>query len=130
MSLTGMLLVTKGRHNRVAREERGHKVTGKETDLGRRAVSGAVYVHEAAHPLNLRVVSGLVRIGAGLAITGNRAVNDPRIDPGHLRVVQAQSLHRPGSQVFQQDIGSTGQVQKHIAALGFFQVQSDAFDTP
>jgi hypothetical protein len=50
------------------------------------------------------VVAGARLVGTGLAVTGNRDINQPRIDRLQGFIAQAQPLHHAGAKLFQDDV--------------------------
>ena len=82
--------------------------------------------HQTAHALDLWVVGRAVGIGARLAVTGDGAVDDARIDHGYVVISQPQPAHRPGGQVLQDNVGLAGHVEEHLPSFGVSQVQGHA----
>ena len=74
----------------------GHQVGHSNADFLRAAaqvIALAGHTHQPAHTLNGVVVTGALGIRPGLAETGDRAVNDARIDGLQAGVVQAVARH-------------------------------------
>ena len=112
----------------IAGEQGRHQVADVEPHLDRRAVGFAVDVHQAAHPLDLRVVGRLVLIRPGLPVAGNGGVDDGGVGGGDGVIAQPGAAQRTGGQVFQYHVRLFRQLQEQPFALGMFQIQGDALD--
>ena len=79
----GALAMRERRENRVARVQPAHDVGQRDADLHRSAaglgVRQARYAHQSAETLNQEVVACSRRVGAGLAETRDRAVDEARV---------------------------------------------------
>ncbi len=66
--------------------------------------------------------------GAGIVLreTGQRAVDQPRIDRPHRLCAQAQTVHHPGTEVLDHDIGGLDQPPRGREPLVGLQIEDDA----
>ena len=95
-------------------------------DLHRRAVREAGEVHHAGLGLDDEVVARAVRLGAGLAEAGDRAVHEPRVQPGERLVPEAELVHRSRPEVLEEHVALARERLKDLASLGRLEVQGDA----
>src|SRR3954453_9975378 len=63
---------------------------------------------------------------AGLAIAGDRAVDQSLIEGPQRAVIQFQSSHHAGAEVFDQDIGTTGKFADDFNTISRFQIENEA----
>lgn len=75
--------------------------------------------------LNDEVVARQVSPGAGMAVPGNRAVNEARIEFPYRFVSQVERLHGPGAKVLYQHVGRGHQPSQEVQAVGVLEVQRD-----
>ena len=80
----------------------------------------------AALGLQDQIEGGAVAVGAVLAETGNRAVDDARIALARGLVVQAQAHQRAGAVVLEHDVGALHHAQEGLLALRVLQVEHHA----
>jgi hypothetical protein len=72
-----------------------------------------------------RGISRLLAIGPGLAVTGDRKHDQPRIDLDQVIPADAEFGHDAGAEIFGDDIGCGRQFQDQFAGAGGFQVYAD-----
>jgi hypothetical protein len=82
--------------------------------------------HCAALGLGDQAEAGTLGIGAGLAIGGDRAVDEARVHLGEIFVSEAEFLQRAGAVVFDEDIRRLQQPLHQLAALLLPQIETEA----
>ena len=88
-----VLLALQQRHHDGLREEHaGGEVRNRDADAHGALARQAGDRHQAAHALRDLVDAGSLGIGAGLAETGDAAVDDARVDPRYGFIVDAEAL--------------------------------------
>ncbi len=111
-------------------ESRGHgaaqQVGDLETQQGRRAANGLDLLGDAGVAQVVDVVAGVFAIGAGLAVAGDRAKDDLRVDCLDGFIADAQLLHYPRAKAFDDDLRGFRQAQESGDAFGLFQVEEMA----
>jgi hypothetical protein len=111
------------------RIEPGEHIGEGDTGLDRlgagRAVGLAGDRHDAAHALDHEIVARTLRIGAGLAEAGDRAINELRIDGFQAFIVEAVFLEASDLEVLHHDIGFGGQIAQQLLAFGLRHVDGD-----
>ena len=106
-------------------DARGVVRDGKTRDLGIIKVC-----HQTQHPaqcLTDGIEAWLISIGAALAVTGDRAVDQFGIELRQLFIIEAEALSRGGSKIFNQDIRCRQKPQKDLSAPFLPQIECDAF---
>jgi hypothetical protein len=68
----------------------------------------AGHAHQACHALNQKIIAGAPTIGAGLTETGNRAIDDLRINLFDLRIIETIFGQCANFVVFNNDVGLFG----------------------
>ena len=63
----------------------------------------------------------------GLAVSGDRTIDQPRIDLLQRRAIQLESPHHPRAEIFDQNIRAGGQLADDINRVRRFQVEHQAF---
>ena len=117
LAFAGFLGMTQRRQNTHRGVHAGHQVGHGHADFLRptaQVVALAGDAHQSAHALNGVVVTGTVGIRPGLTETGDRAVNDARIDGLERGVVQAVARHVADLEVLDKHIA----VQRQFANQG------------
>ena len=71
-------------------------------------------------------MSGPIAVGTGLAIAGNRHIDQTRVDHLQSLITQPQPLHHPGTELLQDDVMLAHQVMDHRHRFGLLQVQGQA----
>ena len=82
--------------------------------------------HEARDALRHEVEAPLAGGRAGLAVARDGRVDETRMAPGELRVVQAELLEHPRPVVLHQHVGHRGEAPHRVAAGRLLQVDDDA----
>ena len=73
-----------------------------------------------------RIVSGLQASRSGLAVAGNRAVDQARVQRPHRLVAESQFVETSGLEVFDEDVGLRQQGTQVGRALRVLEVEPDA----
>lgn len=73
-----------------------------------------------------QVVAGEVVVWPSLAVTGQRAVDDPRVDRRNLGIVDPQALLDVGAELLEDNVGITDQPVEDLASLVALEVEPDA----
>jgi hypothetical protein len=120
----------------IAMAQRGHRtdrtmqptelVSDRRRILGRRPIHRAVQRHEAGYCLRDRVVAGPAGIRTELAPSGNRHINDVRLDRAYRMIADTPFVHRPGLEIFDHDIGFGGQLEEDVASFTISQIEAQA----
>jgi hypothetical protein len=87
---------------------------------------GADLVEQAGRGEVIQVVTGEVGPGAGLAVAGDGAVDDARIDRPHRLVADAELVHHAGPEALENHVGIARQAQENLDARRLLQVQAQA----
>ena len=87
------------------REERSGDVTDRGTDTYRRSLRFTRNANDTPHALDNHVVGTLLGIGTGLSKAGTRRVDERWMFDLQRVVIQPQFLHRPRTEVLNEDIG-------------------------
>ena len=72
------------------------------------------------------IVPGAVLIGAGLAVAGDRHIDQPRVDRLQRLIAQAQARHDTGAELLEQDVMALDQLTHNLQRLGLLEVQGQA----
>ncbi len=105
-------------------------LTGGQIDHGHgdfvgRAIAGTGDGHQPAFGLNSVVVAGARGLRAGTAVTGDRTVNQARVDCTERFITDPEAFGGAGAEVLDQHIGLLHQGMDDLAAFGFVQVDAD-----
>ena len=73
------------------------------------------------------VVPGFSRARPGLAVAGDRAIDQPRVDLAQRVVAEAQPRHHAGAELLDQHIGALDQWHQPVAVGAVLEVQHQAF---
>ena len=107
----------------------GHDVDDGHSDLLRPrsglAVRLAGDAHEAAHALDHKVVGGLVAARTALPETGDRAIDEGRVDRAQILVAEAVFRQRAGLEILQHDVGPRGKRSHDALAFGVGKIDGD-----
>src|SRR5262245_2999851 len=79
--------------------------------------------HQPAHPLSDLVVAGAIAIGAVLAESGNRGIDQPRVHGAQSLVVDAQTELDVGAEVLHHHVGPRDQALENLAAPGGLEIE-------
>ena len=107
-------------------EDAGVDVGDRRADLGRRSARIAGDAHQPGKPLRDQVEAALGRVGAGQAVAGQGAVDQPRIGSAQHVVAEAQPFHRADAEVFDDDIGAVDDPPQRRVRRRVLQVERDA----
>ena len=92
----------------------------------RAAVSTPGIAGDAGQCEVVDVVPGAITIRPALAITGDRHVDQPRVDRLERLVADAQLVHHTGAKLLQHDVVFTHQLLDHLDRLRALEVEGDA----
>ena len=107
-------------------ERTPHQVGDRQVRQRERVPVDADLVSHAGVPAVVEVVPRPVAVGATLAVAGQAAVDDARIDSRHFVVAQTQSRHRAGAKTFDDHVGIVREAQEGPGAFGLLQVDLQA----
>ena len=111
-------------------------ISGKQTrsdigngnpDFHRLALGLARNAHHPAPALNNEIVAGQVLVRSGLAVAGNRAIDQPGILLFEMFIAQPQPCHFPGFEVLNQHITDANQTPDQLFAGIRLEIDGDAF---
>ena len=105
-----------------ARGEVGHR----HPDLERRTIGLAGHAHQPAHPLGEEIVAAARCIGAVLPETGDRAIDDPRVDRPDRGIIQPVFGQPANLEILHQHIGPRGQPPDQFGPLRRCQIDRRA----
>ena len=92
----------------------------------RRAARGADLVEHAGVADVVNVMPGAQRIRSGLAVTGNAAEHQSRIDARQRLVAEAQLVHHAGAEALDQDVGGLHQFLERSLAVRVLEIEAQA----
>ena len=93
-----------------------------------RRVLGLAFAVRRTHArdrLDHRVIHPAISIRAGLTETGDRQIDQHRIEGGQGFGAETEPVHRTRPEVFDQHIGAANQVGEHLAGGGLLEVEHD-----
>ena len=90
-----MTMLERG-ENADEREEPGAEIGQRHAGLHRRTARLAGHRHDAGHALRDQIEAALAAIGPGLAVAGDRRVDQPRVQRGQRVVAEAERAITPG----------------------------------
>src|SRR5450830_1315741 len=90
-----------------------------------RLVAAPGDAHQTAGGLHHQVVTGALGIGPVLAKTGNRAVNQTRVERLQTRIVKSVLREAADLEVLHQNVALCGQLANQRLALGLGDVERD-----
>ena len=64
--------------------------------------------------------------GTGLAVAGDRAIDQPRIDLAQRLVAEPEAVHHAGAEILDQDIGFRDQPMNERDRIGILEVEREA----
>lgn len=121
-------------------EERDEDVQGGEggpAEVGDLCAGGdgaafgcAGQTEQAANGEVVEVVARAVGVGAGLAVAGEGAVDDPGVDGFDRFVANTPFVHTAGFEGFDDDVGGLGEVEEDVAALLVAVVEGEGLFAP
>ncbi len=92
----------------------------------RRLALPADHIQHAAHRNVVDVVADGHRIGAVLAVAGERAIDEARVDAAQRLVVDAQALYDAGAKAFEDNVGGLREPVEDVAGGLVAQVEDEA----
>lgn len=104
-------------HDAVAGVQTSCQVCDGDADLDGRTIASASDVHEAKLGLDHDVVSCTAGIGTGLAITGNRGVDEAWVDLAKSLIVHAVLFQGAGQVIFYENIAFGNELVQNIDAI-------------
>src|SRR2546427_794434 len=110
----------------VGRRHARDEVGDRGPDLHGRPVGEPGDVHDPRLGLHDEVVAGAVRLRPRLAEARDRAVDEPRVEPGERPVAKPELLHGPGPKVLEEDVALPDERPEDRLALRGLEVQGDA----
>jgi hypothetical protein len=117
------------RQDRRRRVHAGRQVGDCDASLLRTAARPIVALagdaHEAADALDDEIVARAVGVRAGLSESGDRAVDQPRIDRGERGVIEAVTGQRADLEIFDDDVGLAAEIADDAPAVGRGEVDGD-----
>ena len=93
--------------------------------LHRRAAAVAGQPEQADQAEVVHVVPAAVAVRAVLAVAGDRAVDQPRVDLPQAVVADAQAVQDARPERLEEDVGVAGEAQQHVAALVGLEIDPD-----
>ena len=108
----------------------GENVGHGDADLLRLAVRLSGDAHQAGHALDDEVIAGAMRIGAGLAEAGDRAIDQARVERGERGIVQPVFRKAPDLEILDHHIGVGHQATDGFLAPGRAEIDGDRFLAP
>src|SRR5437588_13087297 len=88
-------------------------------------IMAALRRHHARACLQQRIESGLVEVRPAVAERADRQIDEPRIERGERRIVDAELARAPGPQILDHDIGLARQLVNDVARFRRAEVQRD-----
>src|SRR5208337_3061092 len=125
-AFAGAIAMAQRGHRTNSTMQSTHQVSDRGRVLHRRSIHRAVQRHEAGYRLRDRVVTGPAGIRTELAPSGNRHVNDVRLERAYRLVADAPFVHGPGLEIFDHDVGFGGQLEEDLAPLTASEVEAQA----
>src|SRR5215467_2021047 len=118
----GPLTLAKSEHHGQRGVRAGHEVGEREADLRRRfGLAGGE--DQAGLALDQQVVRLAVRVGTGLAVAGDAAIDKPLMVSLQVRVAETEALGDTGCEVLEEDVRFRCEPAGDPPALGFAEVQ-------
>ncbi len=81
--------------------------------------------HQAAHGLNEKIISNLLRQRSGLAEARDRAIDQPRIDLREVVVAEPVTRERAHLEILQNNVGVRRQLAHHRLTFGLVDVERE-----
>ena len=106
------------------RMDAGVHVAQRDAQQRRRLARRADHLHDAALGLGDQAEAGAVRIGAGVAIGRDRAVDELRVARRQLGIAQAQLVERAGPVVLDEHVGRVAQPVHEVLAARVLHVDA------
>src|SRR6266581_5432767 len=107
------------------RVDAGENICNRHADPRWRAVGGAGHAHDATDPLRHKVVTGARGRRSGLPETGDRAVDQPRIERSQAFVIETELDQPADLEVLDENIRARRELLDEALALGGGEIQLD-----
>ena len=120
----GSCVHQRGEYAHRRRERAAEQVGDLEVRHHRCAPLGADLLADARVADVVDVVAGAQRVGTVLPVTGDRAIDDARVDRIDRRVAHAELVHHTRTKALDDDIGVFGEPQEHVAPRRGLEVQA------
>src|SRR5690606_6419764 len=114
------------REDGLGREHAGEDIGEGDAGAHRLSVGLSGDRHEAALRLRDRIVAGYQPQRTVVAVSGDRAIDQARIDGGEGGVVEALTRHHIRSEVLDQNVHITSESPNDLSALGLAEVDGQA----
>src|SRR5215510_5227524 len=112
---------------RTAEGEDGARLISNGGDAGAHRLAGRrIGLGNAAQRLRHRVRPGQMRVRSLRAVTGDRDVDELRVDLLQILVTKAVLLRRARSEVLAEDIRSCDELAQNVPTLGSLEIERDA----
>src|SRR5688572_29751924 len=92
-----------------------------------RAIGLAGDAHHAAHALDHEVVPRTLAVGAGMAKTGERAVDEPRVELAQRRIAETVAVEVAVLEILDQHVALARKLARDLLAFGRSEVERDGF---
>src|SRR5271168_116525 len=122
LSLAAALRLGERREDRYGGSHRGDLVA-ENIFHGARPTLRALRSHHSRHPLDNRIVSGLVDRRPRESVAGNRAIDNFRIARRHRVVADAQPIDDSRTHVLHDDVRVLRHLEKHFGGAGLLEVE-------
>jgi len=126
LSFACALAVRERGEDRDSRVHAGHEIRDGDASLLRPAAGEVVALagdaHEPAHALDDEVVAGLIGVRPVLPESGDRRVDDARVDRAHAPVIEAVFRKPVDLEVLDDDVGAASEIENELPPLGFREV--------
>ena len=123
-SAAAVAIVERG-HDAGVKVNPAHEIDEGRAGLNRRPVGKAGYAHDARGGLDRHVHRQIVAVGPADAEPGTGGVDQPRVYLPQPAPADAETVHRAGREIFEQDIGALDHAEKQFAAALVLEVQRD-----
>ena len=122
----GAMTMLERRENADEREQAGAEIGDRNAGLDRRPAGLSRDRHDAGDALRDQIEPALGALRTGLAVSGNRRVNQARVRSRERGVVETERGHHAWTIILDYDVTRPREPREHVASLGRFQVQDDA----
>ena len=117
-ALAGLRAVGEGGGNRDREVQATDLVAEYRLEVARFAVFVRIECRNPCRSLDDVIVGRLVRIGSALVKAGGKRIDEPGIDRGEARVIDAELRRRAWTHVVHDGVGVAHQPVEHLAGLG------------
>ena len=116
-ALARALALEQRHHDGERQEVAGREVADRDADPDRLGAGMAGDAHQAAQALGDLVDAGAMAVRAALAEAGDRGVHDPRVDPPHRLVVDAEPVLHADPHVLDEHVRLLGEAEEDALAF-------------